>query len=72
MKVYVMTKAVPLQAEEFVDVKKSKKEAEKAFRDKFPYMRKSQNFPGSTTEVYTSQADVRNGGYMLFIHEKEI
>lgn len=39
MKVYVMTKFKPFGVEEFVDVKKSEKEALKAFRAMFPHMR---------------------------------
>ena len=40
MKVYVMTKCLPpFGKEEYVDVKKTKKEAMKAFRELFPHMR---------------------------------
>ena len=66
MKVYIMTKARQFQKEEYVAVKKSKKECEKAFRDMFPYMRKS-----DSGENYVSDKDL-NHAYLLFIHEEEV
>lgn len=43
MKVYVVTKAKPLESEMYVGVAKSVKDAEKIMRAKFPYMRKVGN-----------------------------
>lgn len=62
MKVYVMTKAVPLGKEEYVGVRNSKKNAEKAFREMFPHMRKNM-------DTLVSDAD---NTYLLFIHEEEV
>lgn len=64
-KVYVMTKARPLKEEQYVDVKGTLKEAEKAFKEMYPYMRKS----GSE---YLSNGHLDENTYLLFIHEKEI
>ena len=62
MKVYVMTKAVPFEKEEYVGVKNSKESAEKAFREMFPHMR---------TNTGTLVSDAANT-YILFIHEEEV
>ena len=68
MKVYVMTKAKLFGAEIFVDVKGSKKAAEKAFREQYPFMRHSYG------DSYTSQKEITpdNGALLLFIHEREV
>lgn len=62
MKVYVMTKAAPLGKEEYVGVRNSKKNAEKAFRELFPHMRRNMD---------TLVSDAHNT-YLLFIHEENI
>lgn len=69
MKVYVMTKTKLFGCEIFVDVKGSKKAAEKAFRDKYPNMRYS-----GMGDSYTSQKEITpdNGALLLFIHEREV
>lgn len=64
MKVFVMTRAVPFGVEEFVDVKRTKKEAEKAFRNIHPHMRSSMN-----DNCFVSD---KNNTYILFIREKEV
>lgn len=64
MKVYVMTKFKPFCAEEYVGVKKSKKEALEAFREIFPHMR------GKVED--NSLSSDQNNTYLLAIHEEEI
>jgi len=64
MKVYVMTKAKPFGDEIFVDVKATRKAAEAAFRQEFPYMRIDKN-----TGDIISDKDIT---WLLFIREKEI
>lgn len=69
MKVYVMTKAKLFGDEIFVDVKPTKKAAEKAFRERYPHMRYS-----GMGDSYTSQKEITpdNGALLLFIHEREV
>ena len=68
MKVYIMTKAKPFGEETYIGVRKSAKEAEKALREKFPYMRPTDgNVPG--IKAFTSDKD---SNYLLFIREEEI
>lgn len=62
MKVYVMTKAEPFKAEQYMGIKATRKAAEKALRDAFPYMRKE-------GDDYVSD---KENTYLLFIHEEEI
>lgn len=62
MKVYIMTKAVPFGLEEYIGVRNSKKNAEKAFRELFPHMR---------INMDTLVSDEDNT-YLLFIHEEEV
>lgn len=64
MKVYVMTKFKPFGVEEFVDVKKSEKEALKAFRTMFPHMR-------GHVEDDSLSSDANNT-YLLSIKEIDI
>lgn len=64
MKVYVMTKFKPFGVEEFVDVKKSEKEALKAFRTIFPHMR-------GRVEDNSLSSDANNT-YLLSIKEIDI
>ncbi len=64
MKVYVMTKFNPFGKEEYVSVKKSQKEALKAFREMFPNMR-------GKVEDGTLESDA-NHTYLLSVHEEEI
>lgn len=64
MKVYVMTKARPFQAEQYMGVKSSRKSAEKALRDVFPFMRKS-----AMGDDYVSD---KENTWLLFIHEEEL
>lgn len=64
MKVYVITKAKPFQAEQYMGVKSSKKSAEKDLRDAFPYMRKS-----GFGDNYVSD---KENTWLLFIHEEEL
>ena len=68
MKVYVMTKAKPFGDEIFVDVKPTRKAAEKAFRENYPFMRYS------GFDSYTSQKEITpdNEAILLFIHEREV
>lgn len=68
MKVYVMTEAKPFGVERYVDVKKSLKEAENAFREVAPCMRKADN-TRKNVKTYFSDA---SGNMLFFIHEKEI
>ena len=64
MKVYVMTKAELFQPEVYVGVKKSKKEAEKELRTKYPHMKSD-----DSGKSYVSDA---SNSLLLFIHEEEI
>ncbi len=64
MKVYVMTKFKPLGVEEYVGVKKSQKEALKAFREIFPYMR-------GRIEDNSLSSDANNT-FLLAIREEEV
>lgn len=64
MKVFVMTRARPFGVEEFVDVKRTKKEAEKAFRNIHPHMRSSLDDCSFVSDKDTT--------YILFIREKEV
>ena len=64
MKVYVMTKFVPFGAEQFVDVKKSKKEALKTFRELFPNMRGDPDKNNMSSD--------KNDTYLLRIIEKDL
>ena len=64
MTVYVMTKFKPFEKEEYVDVKKSEKEALKAFRAIFPHMR------GNIADDNLS-SDAENT-YLLSIKEVEL
>lgn len=66
MKVYVMTKFKPFGAEQYVGVKKSEKEALKAFRKIFPHMRGK--IEGHTN---TLTSDSENT-WFLNIREEEI
>ena len=68
MKVYVMTEAQLFGGERVMDVKSSMKKAEKAFRDKYPHMRK---FEGGNGE-YNSASDASDKPTLLFIHEREV
>lgn len=63
MKVYVMTKAKPFEAEQYIGVKGTKKAAEMALRETFPNMRKD----GENT--YISDKD---NTWLLFVHEEEV
>lgn len=62
MKVFVMTKAVPLGPEIYVGVKKTRKEALKTFRELFPHMR----------EKSGGMVSDSSNTFLLFIHEEEI
>lgn len=64
MKVYVMTKAKPFEAEQYMGVKATKKAAEKALREVFPHMRKDVG-----GESYISSKD---NAWLLFIREEEV
>ena len=64
MKVYVMTKAKPFEAEQYIGVKGTKKAAEKALREVFPHMRKDVG-----GENYISDKD---NTWLLLIHEEEV
>lgn len=63
MKVYVMTKAKSFHPEEYIGVKSSLKEAEKAFRKTYPHMKKD------LIDSYTADS---KSNVILFIHEEEI
>lgn len=63
MKVYVATKAKPFQAEEYICVKATKRQALMSLRELFPYMREIEN------DIYSSDA---NNTYLLYIHEEDI
>ena len=78
-KVYVITKALPLCAEEYVGVKGSKKQAEKFIRQDFPNARiESGAMPGITTFLckgaYTAEDKLFGGkrDFLMFIHEEEV
>lgn len=64
MKVYIMTKAELFKPEVYIGVKASKKQAEKALRELYPFMRKD--------EVGDSYMADKNNQLLLFIHEEEI
>lgn len=64
MKVYVTTKARPFQSEMFLNVHKSRKDAEKYLRSEFPHMRKT-----GDSDMFSSDKDTN---WLLFIHEREI
>lgn len=64
MKVYVMTKFEPFGKEEYVDVKRSRKDAMKAFREMFPNMR-------GKIEDRSLSSDANNT-YLLDIKEVEL
>ena len=67
MKVYVMTKAKPFGDEIFVDVKATRKAAEKAFREQYPFMRHSMG------DAYASHKNISDiGAWLLFIHGREV
>lgn len=68
MKVYVMTEAKLFGVERYVGVKKSKKEAEKCFRELCPYMRTSDSKPG----MWSYLSDASKEPMLLFIHEEEL
>lgn len=59
-----MTKAELFKPEVYVGVKKSKKEATKELRDRYPHMRQDRN-------DMTFVSDASNS-LLLFIHEEEI
>ena len=67
MKVYVVTEAKLFAPEKYITVKKSRKEAEKAIRDIYPYMISGDGAGG--TKIYFSDSSRTK---MLFIHEEEI
>ena len=68
MKVYVATEANLFQAERYMFVKASKKEAEKALRSLSPHMRSTDSTRKSVSAYFTDA-----GKKMLyFIHEEEI
>lgn len=64
MKVYVMTKSKPFRDEIYLGVRSSKKAAEKALREKFPYMKKD----GDHAFFITVDGKTE----ILFIHEEEV
>jgi hypothetical protein len=68
MKIYVVTEAKPLEAERYMFVKASKKEAEKALRNISPYMRSILGYRKNTS---TYSADASNS-MLYFIHEEDI
>ena len=81
MKVFVVTKAMPLKAEEYLTVKSSAKEAEKFIRmdfsnakkDDFDKKRVSFDCRG---DYYlagkTNQPVPGNDRFLMFIHEEEV
>lgn len=62
MKIYVMLKYRPLGSEEYVGIKKNRKDAEKCLRQLFPHMR-------IINDTMVSDA---NATYMLEVREEEI
>lgn len=73
MKVYVMTEAELFMPEKYVGVKANKKAAEKAFRDKYPYMRKEENNASQCKCPIESYVSDNSGKpTLLFIREEEI
>lgn len=62
MKIYVMLKYRPLGKEEYIGIKKSRKDAEKCLRQLFPHMR-------VMDDTLVSDA---NGAYILEVREEEI
>lgn len=68
MKVFVVTKAKPLQSEIYIGVKKTLKDAEKLLRSEFPHMRKTEDSI-SNQHNYASDKDSL---WLLFVHEEEI
>lgn len=73
MKVYVMTIAEIFKPEKYVGVKASKKEAEKAFRKEYPYMRKEKRSSSQDKCPFESYvSDSSREPKLLFIHEEEV
>lgn len=68
MKIYVATKAKLFGDEIYLFAKGSKKAAEKALREQFPYMRST---PSGSDRISSYTSD-RNNSYLLFIREEEI
>jgi hypothetical protein len=62
MKIYVILKYRPLGNEEYIGIKKSRKEAEKCLRQLFPHMR-------VMNDTLVSDA---NGTYVLEVREEEV
>jgi len=68
MKVFVVTKAKPMEAEIYETVKSSAKEAEKYIRQKFPNARKDDPF-GNVTSFFCKEKDVIS---LMFIREENV
>lgn len=62
MKIYVMLKYRPLGNEEYIGIKKNRKDAEKCLRQLFPHMR-------VMNDTLVSDA---NGTYVLEVREEEV
>lgn len=71
MKVYVMTKAEPLEAKIYIGVKRSKKEAEKYLRMLYPHMKKIEPAYKYEGEGDSYVSDSSNT-LLLFIDEVQI
>lgn len=78
MKVYVVTKALPLVAEEYVSVHSSMKAAEKSIRKDFPNAKKDDSNPAYVTFLcigpYTAEDHLfgRKRQFLMFIHTEEL
>ena len=68
MKVYVMTKFVPLGTEIYIGVKRTKKDAEKILRKSYPHMKPTDSFGTDCAYVTKENGDV----LFLAIKEEEI
>ena len=69
MKVYVVTSAMPMEAEVYETVKPSAKEAEKYIRKSFPNARKDTPF-GNITSFLCKNSNGKE--LLMFIHEETI
>ena len=81
MKVFVVTKAMPLEAEEYLTVKSSAKEAEKFIRKNFPNARKDDfdkkrvSFDCRGDYYLAGKTDQPIPGkdqFLMFVHEEEV
>ena len=71
MTVYVITKALPLREEKFVDVVATKKEADKYIRNIFPNARANDNWiPGVT--LYECKTSGTGDFITMFVTKKEL